>query len=185
MRRRVIDRNEGYPLHILFVCTGNVCRSPIAERLTAAYGVRSKLAGLEVSSAGTRAMIGQPIHESAAAVLASLGGDASNFAARHLSMKIASDADLILTMTRAHRDAVLELAPRQLPRVFTLAEASRLAAECQARNVEDLAANRAHISPTDISDVPDPIGRSAEFFEAVGTQIADLLPPVLQLCGYE
>ena len=81
-------------------------------------------------------------YHDAALVLEKLGGDASDFAARQLTSRIASDADLILTMTRAHRDTVLELAPRQLHRTFTLSEAALLASECDAQSVADLAAFR-------------------------------------------
>ena len=85
-------------------------------------------------------------------------------------------------MTRAHRDTVLELAPRQLHRTFTLSEAARLASDCNARNVADLAALRPHLSTHELADIPDPIGQSSEFFATVGSQIAELLPPVLELC---
>ena len=100
-------------------------------------------------------MIGHPIQHDAALVLEKLGGEVSNFAARQLTSRIASDADLVLTMTRAHRDTVLELAPRQLHRTFTLSEAARLASECNARNVADLAALRPHLAAHELSDVPD------------------------------
>ena len=99
-----------------------------------------------------------------------------------LTSTIASKADLVLTMTRAHRDAVLELAPRQLHRTFTLSEAARLASECSARNIADLAALRPHLAAHELPDIPDPIGQSTEFFAMVGSQIADLLPPILELC---
>lgn len=127
-------------------------------------------------------MIAHPIHPDAALVLAKLGGDASNFAARQVTSRIASDADLVLTMTRAHRDTVLELAPHQLHRTFTLSEAARLASDCSARDVTDLAALRPHLRAHESTDIPDPIGESAEFFAMVGTQIANLLPPILDLC---
>ena len=169
-------------MHLLFVCTGNICRSPTAERLAAAYGARFQVPDFNASSAGTRATIGHPIQHDAALVLQKLGGEASNFAARQLTSRIASDADLVLTMTRAHRDTVLGLAPRQLPRTFTLIEAARLALECNARNVADLAALRPHLKPDKPSDIPDPLGQSEEFFAMVGSQIADLLPPILELC---
>jgi protein-tyrosine phosphatase len=71
-------------------------------------------------------VVGYPVQPNAALVLEKLGGDASGFAARQLTSRIASDADLVLTMTRAHRDAVLELAPHRLHRTFTLREAARL-----------------------------------------------------------
>jgi len=154
----------------------------MAERLAAAYAARFQLPDFKASSAGTRAVIAQPIDHRAALVLGELGGEVSNFAARQLTSRIASDADLVLTMTKAHRDTVLELAPRQLPRTFTLSEAARLASECGARTVADLAALRPQLAAQDLPDVPDPIGQSSEFFAMVGSQIADLLPPILELC---
>ena len=173
---------DGVALHVLFVCTGNICRSPTAERLAAAYSARFQVPDFSASSAGTRAVIGHPIQRDAALVLEALGGTTSNFAARQLTSRIASDADLVLTMTKAHRDAVLELAPRQLHRTFTLSEAARLASECSARNVADLAALRPHLAGHEQSDVLDPVGQSAEYFSMVGSQIAALLPPILDLC---
>jgi protein-tyrosine phosphatase len=127
-------------------------------------------------------VIGHPIQQDAALFLEKLGGEASNFAARQLASRIAADADLVLTMTRAHRDTVLELAPRQLHRTFTLSEAARLSSECNARHVSDLAALRPYLAAQELSDIPDPIGQSKGFFEMVGSQIADLLSPILELC---
>jgi protein-tyrosine phosphatase len=174
--------NRELALHVLFVCTGNICRSPTAERLAAAYGSRFQIPDFRVSSAGTRAMVAHPIQREAALVLEKLGGETSNFAARQLTSRIASDADLVLTMTTAHRDTVLELAPHQLHRTFTLSEAARLASEHNARNVADLAALRPNLAGHELSDVLDPLGQSAEYFSMVAAQIADLLPPILDLC---
>jgi low molecular weight protein-tyrosine phosphatase len=130
-------------------------------------------------------VIAHPIHDEAARVLETLGGDVSDFAARQLTSKIASDADLVLTMTRAHRDAVLELAPRQLHRTFTLSEAARLVSEHNARNVADLVALRPRLAADELMDIPDPIGQSREIFAMIGSQIAEILPPVLELCRHE
>jgi protein-tyrosine phosphatase len=137
------------------------------------------------SSAGTRAVIAHPIHHEAALVLEDLGGDVSGFAARQLTSKIAADADLVLTMTRAHRDTVLELAPRQLHRTFTLSEAARLVSECNARNVADLAALRPQLDAHELIDIPDPIGQSRNTFATIGSQIASLLSPILELCRHD
>jgi protein-tyrosine phosphatase len=179
--REIHPFNEEFALHVLFVCTGNICRSPIAERLATAYGARLQIPDFRASSAGTRAVISHPIHPDAALVLEKLGGEVSNFAARQLTSRIASDADLVLTMTRAHRDTVLELAPRQLHRTFTLTEAARLVSECNAQNVADLAALRPQLAARELSDISDPLGQSTEFFATVGSRIADLLPPILEL----
>lgn len=169
-------------MHVLFVCTGNICRSPTGERLAAAYAADHGVPNFTASSAGTRAVIGHPIHRDAAVVLEQLGGDASGFAARQLKSKIASSADLIIAMTSAHRDIILEAAPRQLSRTFTLTEAARLASMDAADTLADLAALRRHLTADEMADIPDPIGQRPEVFAAVGSRIAELLPPILELC---
>jgi len=126
-------------------------------------------------------VIGHPIQHEAALVLEKLGGEVSSFAARQLNSKIASDADLVITMTRAHRDTVLELAPTQLQKTFTLSEAALLASELNARSISDLAALRPQLAGHEPSDIPDPIGHSAETFLTVGSQISSLLAPILEL----
>ena len=127
-------------------------------------------------------MIGHPIHQNAARLLEQMGADASDFAARQFNPKIATNADLVITMTRQHRDIVLEAAPRQLRRTFTLTEAAELASMDGAETLADLAALRPHSNTNEPSDIPDPIGQSTEVFAAVGAQIAELLPPILELC---
>ncbi len=169
-------------MNVLFVCTGNICRSPTAERLAAVYAAEHGMLDLSMSSAGTRAVIGHPIHPSAAIILEELGGDPSNFAARQLKPKIAAAADLIIAMTREHRDIVLEAAPHQLQRTFTLTEVARLVSLDGADTLAELAALRPHLTANDIADIPDPIGQSHEVFAAIGAQIAGLLPPIMELC---
>ena len=178
-----VSSDKERALHLLFVCTGNICRSPTAERLALAYAHRAGIPGITASSAGTRAVVGHPIHDDAANVIKKLGGDASDFAARRLTLRSAAAADLILALTTAHRDVVLELAPQKLHRTFTLTEASRMASELNANSLRDLAALRSQLSAGEITDVRDPIGQSPEVFARVGSQIAELLPPILELCG--
>ncbi len=85
-------------------------------------------------------------------------------------------------MTRAHRDDVLERAPRKMRRTFTLVEAARLATEWNAQTILDLADLRWRLVANGGLDIPDPIGQNTSIFRMVGAQIADLLPPVLELC---
>src|SRR5689334_3964590 len=114
-------------MRLLFVCTGNLCRSPVAERLTAARARRAGLADdVVVGSAGLGAPTGQPVHPHSAAALERLGGDPAGFASRPFAAELATGADLVLTMTRAQRRAVLEQTPRGLRRTFTLREAADL-----------------------------------------------------------
>ena len=122
------------------------------------------------------------MHREATLALVNLGGDAAGFTARQLTPQIASNADLVLTMTTAHRDAVLELAPRQLRRTFTLGEAARLAADFEPEELSQLAGLRPRLPANEARDIPDPIGQGPEVFASVGALIAEMLPPVLGLC---
>ncbi len=166
-------------MRVLFVCTGNICRSPTAERLAAAYAHEGGF-DLTASSAGTQGLTGHAMDPTAAMVLTQLGGDPDGFVARRLTPKIAADADLVLTMTSAHRDAVLALAPRQMRRTFTLLEASGLATASDAHSIAALADARA-VHRVDTLDIGDPYRREPSEYELAGELIAEALPAVLRL----
>jgi protein-tyrosine phosphatase len=108
---------------VLFVCVGNVCRSPLGERL-----LRSKLPadGFEVASAGMYALAGQPMSPRAAAQLEQYGGDPAGFQARQLDSSIALSSDLILVATAELRSQVLAEWPALLRRTFTVREFAAL-----------------------------------------------------------
>jgi protein-tyrosine phosphatase len=169
-------------LSILVVCLGNVCRSPLAERM-----LRKRFDELlgdgadavQVSSAGVWALVGEPMDASSADELARLGGDPSDFAARQVDAAMTDDADLILTATRELRSRVLEESPRALKRSFTMCEFAALATsdafrERRPASAADLirraAAWRGSADIEDY-DVPDPIGQSPECHR----EVADLL----------
>ncbi|MDH4133042.1 MAG: low molecular weight protein arginine phosphatase [Gemmatimonadota bacterium] len=104
--------------HVMFVCTGNTCRSPLAEAL-----LRRKLAdrgveGVSVSSAGTGAWEGAPASEGAYLVGLEHGLDLSDHRARLLSREVAAAATLILTMARHHRARVEQLGTATEARVL-------------------------------------------------------------------
>lgn len=166
-------------MHVLFVCTGNICRSPTAERLTVAYA-RESGQELTSSSAGTHGLTGHPMDHAAATVLHQLGGESDGFLARRITPKIAGDADLILTMTSRHRDSVLAIAPRKLRATFTLLEAAGLAEASGAKTIADIADARARHSVATL-DIEDPYRQEHEVYEEVGQQIADALPVILRL----
>jgi protein-tyrosine-phosphatase len=181
---------------VLIVCTGNICRSALAEHLGRAYLERElgdRAGQIELSSAGTGAVVGSAIHPDTALVLAGLGGDARDHVARQLAEAMVLAADLTLTMTRAHRKAVLRIAPRALSRTFTLREAAALVrslegvpdppgnelAERGRALVRELAAARTRRTSDADDDVPDPIGRSLEVQQEAGDLVADALLAVL------
>jgi len=152
----------------------------MAERLANAYTAQENIGGIEASSAGTHAVIGHAMHAHAALVLESLGGDSSSFFARQLTARIASSADLILTMTRSQREAVLELSPHQFGKTYSLGEAQQLVTKCAATSAAEMAASRSALLPEEVLDIPDPIGRDLDIFATVGSQIAQLLFPILE-----
>jgi len=167
---------------ILLVCLGNVCRSPLAEHLLRrrlADLIGGAISGVRVSSAGIRALVGEPMNELSEAELRRLGGDPGHFRAHQLSATAANSADLVLTATRAVRSRVLEEAPRALKRTFTVREFAALLrsdvfGERRVQSTADLvtrAASWRGSVTVDEYDIPDPIGRSAE----VHREVADIL----------
>ncbi|MFF8945318.1 low molecular weight phosphatase family protein [Streptomyces sp. NPDC014864] len=110
---------------VLFVCTGNVHRSVLAERLLAAR-LRPGSA-VRPESAGTEAWPAFGMNASTKEVLEKLGGDGSGFSARPLTAQLVAQASLVLGLAREHREAAVRLVPSALRRCFTLKEFVRLA----------------------------------------------------------
>jgi protein arginine phosphatase len=94
---------------ILLVCTGNICRSPLAAALLQRALAERGIEGIEVSSAGTGAWDGAPVSEGAYLVGLEQGLDLSAHRARLLTRDLVERSDVILTMARHHRARVDEL----------------------------------------------------------------------------
>jgi len=177
-------------MRVLFVCSGNICRSPLgAQVLTARLG--RDAAGFTVGSAGTIAQDGAPMDDAAAAQSIRLGGDPSAHRSRYLTPAIAADADLVLTAERSHRAAVVSLAPRTAKRAFTIKQFARVLSGLEpadldgvgttAELVERVARLRGTVPmPTDpaVDDVDDPYRRSTATHERVADEIAAALAVV-------
>ncbi len=183
-------------MRLLFVCTGNLCRSPIAERMTVAWAQQSlcgspELTRVEILSAGTRAATGRPMDAGSAAALQRLGGSPEDFLSRPLTRELLESADLVLTMTRTHRREALKLAPRGLRKTFTVNEAAGLLPCADLRGLRTmpltararelgrrLDAARSHGAASDADDVADPVGRRPAVHEEVARQVAVALRPL-------
>lgn len=130
-------------LRVLHVCTGNLCRSPIAEHLMRAGLAARGVHDVDVGSAGTLGRDG-PMDPGALDVLARRGIDGSAFRSRALTEELVAGADLVLTASREHRAAVAALRPDAVPRTYTLRELAGLVRDLDAAHApEDLSADPA------------------------------------------
>lgn len=127
-------------MQILFVCTGNICRSPLAEAL-----LRHEIDHLPVvvSSAGTHALEGHLMTEQNQTIARTQGVlDTHRHSARQLNADIVRSADLVLALDRGHRRRIVNLVPRSSRYAFTLREFSRLTVsylEQSAREFQEVA----------------------------------------------
>lgn len=94
------------PMHLLFVCTGNTCRSPLAEGIARHLITQRGLTDITVGSAGTSAWPGASASDGALLVALEHGVELGNHRARTLSPEIVAGADVILTMGPHHLDRV-------------------------------------------------------------------------------
>lgn len=189
---------------VLTVCTGNICRSPLAEQLLRLHLTPEKAT---VSSAGTRGLNSAPMTPEALALADQLGvptSDSSTHRSRFLTEQHLTTPDLIVTMTREHRRMVAELAPSRMRSTFTAREFARLAADVTDDQIRDAAAEapvqtpggrvraaatliasrRGMVLPPDKpedDDVIDPFGRSWQTYELSATQLTPALDEVVRV----
>jgi glycine hydroxymethyltransferase len=143
---------------VLFVCTGNICRSPIAE------GLFRRLLGnrkdIEVASAGVHAVRGQPPSLYAVQVCEEEGVDISGLRSQPLTAALVDRATHIFAMTGAHLETIEMLFPQGAEKSFLLREFEQP-------------------GTTVWRDVPDPIGLGREVYEDCARIVKNALPSVL------
>ncbi|WP_206476935.1 low molecular weight phosphatase family protein [Microbacterium sp. KRD172] len=187
-----------HALTILTVCTGNICRSPMAEVLLRA---RLEPLGVRVHSAGTHALVDHEMTGPAQALALESGArtaDAAAHAARYLVEPYLLDADLVLAMAREHRSYAVKMVPSRMRRTFTVREFARLASTLgtdQARAAAEAAGadpkarlaavlqavtDQRGLVPTDPEDddVIDPYRRSQETYAKSAAQLIPALDEV-------
>ena len=160
-------------MHILYVCTGNICRSTFAERWSRHLAPH----GLTFSSAGTMALVGNPMDELMAHELRRRGGDPEGFAARQVSLPILREADLVLTMERRHKAYVVDEMPSLTRRTHTLGHflhaVDELAAAGPVPSGPALvdAVSRVRVPSSRAESVEDPYRRGPEKAAQAGQQL--------------
>jgi protein-tyrosine phosphatase len=181
---------------VLFVCTGNICRSPMAERL-----FQGRVGGtlLESSSAGVSGLDGWPMDPPSAQVLRELGGDPLGHIAKRLSPQMIQAADLILTAETFHRSVVVEMEPLAFRRTFTLREFGRLGStfgpSATVHTVPTLQSLRTRVGAVadqrgagnavepGADDIEDPYGAPIRTTRMAGSQISDAVDAIIRALG--
>jgi protein-tyrosine phosphatase len=187
---------------ILHVSTGNVCRSPLTERLTR-HALAERLGdgrsgGILVESAGTWGHEGAHMEDHAAEVLLEHGADPEGFLGRELLDEHVIRADLVLTATRDHRAQVVSMGHSAGLRTFTLKEFTRLVRAIDAATLPDARSGHGVVeraqalvraaaalrgwllapSP-DADEIHDPYGAPIPYFRSVGDEISKAIEPVV------
>jgi protein-tyrosine phosphatase len=173
---------------ILVVCSGNICRSPIAEGLLRrALDRRVGRDAPSVSSAGTIAIDGGAVSEGSVIAARERGVDIAAHRARALTPPLIGEADLCLCMAGEHRDEIAALVPAAADRAFTLKELVRLLD--RAPRIE--AAASGVLTDRVAQDIVDPLGMPIDTYRAVAWEleewidrlVVDLFGPVPVAAG--
>lgn len=186
------------PFTVLHVCMGNICRSPMAERLLATALRPAPGEELVLShSAGTGGWhAGEQMHPSAARQVRSRGGDPDGFTARRLRSEHVDAADLVLVATADQQLYVTALRPDAAARTFVLGELGRLLrrVDLAALPPADPTPDAVHVrgqalvaaldtlrdgaAPQPEDDLDDPWGRGEQTFGRVADEIEQVLRPL-------
>lgn len=149
------------PGHILIVCTGNICRSPMAQGLLAhALSAQPEpLRSLKVISAGVAARNGDPISENSVIALKKVGIDISHFKSQGLNQQMLDDALIVFGMTDSHR-AVIRSRARPVP--------------------GNLHLFREFLPAPAANEIGDPYGGPLKLYESARDEMVEAIPSVVE-----
>jgi len=146
------------PKSILFVCTGNICRSPMAEAIFKHMLKQEGLDGIEVFSRGVAAVQDQSIPEESRLALKAIGLSADDHRPQQLEQKDLRRADLILVMEERQREFIYHMYPASRRKTFLL---------------------KAHADEEGLCDIADPMGGSPSDYEKSRIEIQNCLQGLL------
>ena len=167
---------------VLFVCTGNICRSPTAEALARRELARYPGVPIQVSSAGSHALEGKPAASRSILAASARGASLERHVARELTRRRVRAADLILCMAAEHRPFVLGYDRSAANRTFVLATFARVAGQWDwlATSPAELVALAAkHAREQDGDDIVDPLGHPTQVYAACAERLDSLVTPVI------
>ena len=144
-------------LTLLFVCTGNTCRSPMAEQI---FNEQARDLSAHAISAGLDAKPGSPINPQAADALIQFGYTPTEHRSTLVSTEAVEEADVILTFTQDQKDEVAKRFPAAVEKLFTISE-------------------YANSTSGKHEDVSDPYGKSAEVYKETAETINSLVEVIV------
>lgn len=150
---------------ILLVCTGNSCRSVMAEALLKKALKEAGKEGIEVRSAGVSAINGMAPTPETVEVLRKVGVDAAGIRSRSLTDDMVKKADLILVMASHHMDDIINRVPEAASKIHIL---KQFGLKGETRTCEDL-------------DISDPIGMPMSVYEEVLAEIKKEIDRIIKL----
>jgi len=164
---------------ILFVCTGNSCRSVMAAAYLKKLLQKQQRTDIEVSSAGMMAVDGMGASEQTRQVLLKEGIDVGAHLSRRVTKELVDESDLILVMEKVHEDRILQLSPEVKNRLFLLKEFANPVKNRDIINNKKVS-NGAKINDSNLN-IADPIGGSFNFYEEVFSIIKDAVERISKI----